>query len=212
MLEFQRTMSHFLDTQRRVMLAFLGGETEADALSAPGSPGAAALPPPAMPSRPPARRPRRPCCILSARRRSRPARQPVAPPPTGADEGAAAGPPAIERELVRVVSERTGYPPEMLGLDLDLEADLGIDSIKRVEILGALQRAVPAPVAEAIKGQLETLTKAKTLRRSSSAWRRRGPRAPGPPRRTTRCRRRRARATLCPRPGRRRSSGSWCGW
>ncbi len=63
-----------------------------------------------------------------------------------------------------MVSERTGYPPEMLGLDLGLEADLGIDSIKRVEILGALQRAVPAPMAEAIKGQLETLTKAKTLR------------------------------------------------
>ena len=32
----------------------------------------------------------------------------------------------------------------MLGLDADLEADLGIDSIKRVEILGALQKALPA--------------------------------------------------------------------
>jgi len=31
----------------------------------------------------------------------------------------------------------------MLDLDMDMEADLGIDSIKRVEILGALQDAHP---------------------------------------------------------------------
>ena len=30
----------------------------------------------------------------------------------------------------------------MLGLDLDMEADLGIDSIKRVEILGSLQEEI----------------------------------------------------------------------
>ena len=40
--------------------------------------------------------------------------------------------------LVAVVSERTGYPVEMLDRDLDLEADLSIDSIKRTEILGEL--------------------------------------------------------------------------
>ena len=40
--------------------------------------------------------------------------------------------------LLAVVSERTGYPVEMLDLDLDLEAELSIDSIKRIEILGAL--------------------------------------------------------------------------
>jgi len=40
--------------------------------------------------------------------------------------------------LLRVVSERTGYPIEMLKLDLDLERDLGIDSIKLVEIISAL--------------------------------------------------------------------------
>ena len=31
----------------------------------------------------------------------------------------------------------------MLELDMDMEADLGIDSIKRVEILGALQETHP---------------------------------------------------------------------
>jgi acyl carrier protein len=41
------------------------------------------------------------------------------------------------------VSEKTGYPTEMLELGMDMEADLGIDSIKRVEILGALQDSFP---------------------------------------------------------------------
>ncbi len=46
----------------------------------------------------------------------------------------------IEKLLLQLVSERTGYPEEMLGLDQDMEAELGIDSIKRVEIFGALAK------------------------------------------------------------------------
>lgn len=46
---------------------------------------------------------------------------------------------SLEDELVSVVSEKTGYPQETIELDMDMEADLGIDSIKRVEILDALQ-------------------------------------------------------------------------
>jgi acyl transferase domain-containing protein/NAD(P)H-dependent flavin oxidoreductase YrpB (nitropropane dioxygenase family)/NAD(P)-dependent dehydrogenase (short-subunit alcohol dehydrogenase family) len=45
----------------------------------------------------------------------------------------------LQRLIRGVVSEKTGYPEEMLGMDLDLEADLSIDSIKRMEILGALK-------------------------------------------------------------------------
>lgn len=45
--------------------------------------------------------------------------------------------------LLEVVSERTGYPVEMLEPGMDMEADLGIDSIKRVEILGAMQERFP---------------------------------------------------------------------
>ncbi len=37
-----------------------------------------------------------------------------------------------------LVSARTGYPADMLGPDLDLEADLSIDSIKRTELVGLL--------------------------------------------------------------------------
>ena len=49
----------------------------------------------------------------------------------------------LSQTLLEVVSDKTGYPSEMLELDMDIEADLGIDSIKRVEIIGALQEQVP---------------------------------------------------------------------
>jgi len=47
------------------------------------------------------------------------------------------------KALLQVVSEKTGYPEEMLDLNMDMEADLGIDSIKRVEILGAMRDQYP---------------------------------------------------------------------
>lgn len=44
--------------------------------------------------------------------------------------------------LMEVVAERTGYPLDILEPEMDLEADLGIDSIKRVEILSLLRQRV----------------------------------------------------------------------
>ncbi len=53
----------------------------------------------------------------------------------------------VTETLLTVVSEKTGYPVEMLELDMGMDSDLGIDSIKRVEILSALQERLPgAPV------------------------------------------------------------------
>ncbi|HRI60094.1 MAG TPA: beta-ketoacyl synthase N-terminal-like domain-containing protein, partial [Saprospiraceae bacterium] len=49
----------------------------------------------------------------------------------------------IESTLLKVIAEKTGYPAEMLELGMDMEADLGIDSIKRVEIFGAMTAAHP---------------------------------------------------------------------
>ena len=34
----------------------------------------------------------------------------------------------VTATVLRIVSEQTGYPPDMLDFDLDLEADLGIDT------------------------------------------------------------------------------------
>ena len=70
----------------------------------------------------------------------------------------------LTARLVAIVSERTGYPPEMLDLDLDLEADLGIDSIKRIEILGNYQKSFDFTADEDIAVIMEELAKIKTLR------------------------------------------------
>ena len=54
--------------------------------------------------------------------------------------------------VLAIVSEKTGYPADMLGLGMEMEAELGIDSIKQVEILAALQArfpgAPPIPASE----------------------------------------------------------------
>jgi acyl transferase domain-containing protein len=67
---------------------------------------------------------------------------------------------AVWTVLSQVVSEKTGYPPEMLALSLDLEADLGVDSIKRVQIMGAVGEridGVPAVGPEQV-AELRTLS------------------------------------------------------
>jgi acyl transferase domain-containing protein/NADP-dependent 3-hydroxy acid dehydrogenase YdfG/acyl carrier protein len=94
--------------------------------------------------------------------------EPLPPPPIAAPtpvvraplaEPAAASNGPLEGILLAVVSEKTGYPAETLELDMALDADLGIDSIKRVEILAALQERLPG--APAVKpehlGSLLTL-------------------------------------------------------
>ncbi len=66
---------------------------------------------------------------------------------------------SIATSLLSIVSDKMGYPVEMLDLEMDLEADLGIDSIKRVEILGALEDAHP----ELGEIEPEALTELRTL-------------------------------------------------
>ncbi|MFC3800495.1 beta-ketoacyl synthase N-terminal-like domain-containing protein [Cohnella sp. GCM10012308] len=71
------------------------------------------------------------------------------PAPAAPVAAAAAAAPQAEASDVRsvmleVVAEKTGYPVEMLDFDIELEAGLGIDSIKRVEILSAVQEQLPA--------------------------------------------------------------------
>ena len=77
-----------------------------------------------------------------------PAQAPVAPAPVAPAAPAApadAGPEmaALSEAMLRIVGDKTGYPVEMLELSMDMEADLGIDSIKRVEILGAMRDEFP---------------------------------------------------------------------
>ena len=82
-----------------------------------------------------------------------PAHRPVAPAQP------AKAPDSVLGVLRAVISEKTGYPVEALGEDLALDADLGIDSIKRVEILAGVQERLPdAPaVTPDQMGTLRTL-------------------------------------------------------
>ncbi len=66
----------------------------------------------------------------------------VSPPPTGHSAQPAVGIDAAEL-LYGIIAEHTGYPVEMLKPEMELEAGLGIDSIKQVEILAALQERLP---------------------------------------------------------------------
>ncbi|WP_146441508.1 type I polyketide synthase [Vibrio kanaloae] len=69
------------------------------------------------------------------------AAQPSATAPVQAANGLDAK--VVQQTMLEVVAEKTGYPTEMLDLEMDMEADLGIDSIKRVEILGTVQDELP---------------------------------------------------------------------
>ncbi len=81
----------------------------------------------------------------------KPAMEPVAPP------AVAAAPPSpttdlnVEDTVLAIVAEKTGYPKEMLDLDLDLEADLGIDTVKQAEMFAAVRAAFNIPRDENLK-------------------------------------------------------------
>jgi acyl transferase domain-containing protein len=88
----------------------------------------------------------------------------AAPPPVaGASTPIAIDQQSLSDILLGLVEERTGYPREMLAMDRDMEAELGIDSIKRVEIVGALLKALPETARAAAAEVGESLNRQKTL-------------------------------------------------
>ena len=65
--------------------------------------------------------------------------------------------------LLAIVEEKTGYPRDMVGLDQSLESDLGIDSIKRIEVVGAMLQALPERYREALSASRSKLNTQATL-------------------------------------------------
>ena len=45
----------------------------------------------------------------------------------------------MEAEVLALVADKTGYPADMLDLELDLEADLGIDTVKQAEVFATIR-------------------------------------------------------------------------
>ncbi|MEX0679047.1 MAG: SDR family NAD(P)-dependent oxidoreductase [Pirellulales bacterium] len=81
---------------------------------------------------------------MSAAAPAAPVAAPAPPAPAARPTPAPAAPSTVnvadlEKFLINFVVEQTGYPPEVVELDADLEADLGIDSIKKAQMFGELQ-------------------------------------------------------------------------
>ncbi|HET6426347.1 MAG TPA: SDR family NAD(P)-dependent oxidoreductase, partial [Planctomycetaceae bacterium] len=83
-----------------------------------------------------------------------PAPREVALPPTPVAAPSVAA--SLTPIVMSVVASKTGYPVEMLQPKMSLDHDLGIDSIKRVEILSALQEELPQ-LPHVTPEQLQTL-------------------------------------------------------
>jgi len=57
----------------------------------------------------------------------------------------------VKDKILAIVSEKTGYPTDMLDLDLDLEADLGIDTVKQAEMFSEIRAAFGIPKQDDLK-------------------------------------------------------------
>ena len=51
----------------------------------------------------------------------------------------------MKDRLLALVVEKTGYPQDMLDLDLDLEADLGVDTVKQAELFATIRSIYNIP-------------------------------------------------------------------
>jgi NADP-dependent 3-hydroxy acid dehydrogenase YdfG/acyl carrier protein len=156
--DFQRTMTESHLTYLRMAettLAGLLGVTH-DAAPAIARPAVESLVPPA--------RPAADAAVVV------PPADAAVGPPAGAElatgfPGRADQPESLDAEsvgtiLLEVVADRTGYPVEMLNVDMELDTDLGIDSIKKVEILSAVRERIgDLPV-----GDMSALASLRTLR------------------------------------------------
>ena len=151
LLQHQQLMQHFLTVQNEVLTAYLRAGPSAAAEAAP-SPAAQPDAAPAVPTASPAEAP----AVEPDAATVEPAAVPseAAPPDTK----------HLVEQLLEIASERTGYPPDMLDLDANIEADLGIDSIKRVEILSALQKTATPQDVDLAQDAMEQLSNLGTLR------------------------------------------------
>nr|WP_199074996.1 type I polyketide synthase [Pedobacter sp. ASV19] len=126
MQEYLNTMKMMIQSQRDVMLSFLGQNPSA------GQPAFFQQAPQIQQA----------ANKIEAPQRQSPATASSAPQPTVAQPASPSKNLDVKLVLLQVVSDKTGYPQEMLGMEMDLEADLSIDSIKRMEIIGALRTAL----------------------------------------------------------------------
>lgn len=154
--EFLRTSRDLVAAQRDVLMTYLGGPGAGAVVQAPApvawQPAAVATA--AAPTAP---------SVLALPAAASPTAaagpMPVAEPEAGAT-ASLTDPDAVLDAVLSVVADRTGYPVEMIEPELDLEADLSVDSIKRAEIAGELAVRLGLPLDAS--GELDGLSTART--------------------------------------------------
>ena len=138
-LEYLESMKTMLQTQRDVMLGYLGAPIPATTIVTSNAP-------------------------REQVQQTRSNIQQTLPSSASVQKSISYSPEDIKKILLDIVSEKTGYPIDMLGLDLDLEADLSIDSIKRMEIMGAIQDKLNITGGlEETENAIEKIAQIKTL-------------------------------------------------
>jgi acyl transferase domain-containing protein/NAD(P)H-dependent flavin oxidoreductase YrpB (nitropropane dioxygenase family)/NADP-dependent 3-hydroxy acid dehydrogenase YdfG len=145
-LRFQKLMEQFLETQQRVMSAYLVGSSQEEIPAIALNVDPSGL-----------RNPNRSVANQHEPHQERQVPEPHVTAPAHADED-------VLQTVLRLISEYTGYPTDLLNLDVALEADLGIASIKRTEIFATLQRTLALPDPDGSTAIAERFRKAKTIR------------------------------------------------
>ncbi|MGZ5280388.1 MAG: acyltransferase domain-containing protein, partial [Pseudobdellovibrionaceae bacterium] len=67
----------------------------------------------------------------------------------------------VQNRVLKIFKDLTNYPEEILELDADLESDLGLDSVKQIEIMSALMKEFSIPAQENIE-----IAKYNTIRKT----------------------------------------------
>jgi acyl transferase domain-containing protein len=129
--ETARAHASYLATVELSVAALLGARAAPPPAATPaGSPGPVTVQAPPLP-------------VAERQPPRAPAPAPAAPGDAALRAPAARPGADLHALVLRVVSEQTGYPVEMLDAQLELEADLGIDSLGRTQILEALLTSLP---------------------------------------------------------------------
>ena len=170
MLQYQQMMGRFVAAQERVMLAYLqpddvgyghrDGEPAAG-ISANGTRSGGPPVPEDHSSPSESRLPMRPGADLPPVR-DPPHALPAPQARTSPEAPIEVGEQVLMDRLLEIISDRTGYPVDFLDPDLDLAADFGVDSIKKVEILGTFHRTCGVPWHRGSTG-MQRLGEIKTI-------------------------------------------------
>jgi len=159
MSHYLSTVNHFVDQQKQVMMQYLGATpTESFTNPQPVVMPAASAPAPAAVT----------AQVVEPVRNEVVHAAPAIPQVTIQD---------ITAQVTAAIAEKTGYPEEMIEPELDLESDLGIDSIKRMELLASLAERLGVPMdseamADSAEDSTELLKEVASLKTATqiSTW------------------------------------------